>query len=91
MGPNTRVPRTGWLFNTMTLVRVIFPVLVTVPVNVSVPPAATGCGGQALVMASPGAVRMGQVELALLITVTLQRLVARTVEVLVELPLGGAG
>jgi hypothetical protein len=38
----------------------------------------------------PGVVRMGQLELALFVTFTLQRLAARTVEVLVALPLAGA-
>jgi hypothetical protein len=37
-----------------------------------------------------GIARMGQVELALFVTATLQRLVPRTVEVLVASPLAGA-
>ena len=43
-----------------------------------------------MVIAIPGEVRIGQVELALFVTATLQRLAARTVEVLVESPLAGA-
>ena len=90
IGPSTGVLGAGLSFTTITLVNVTLPVLVTVPVKVSVPPAVTGCGGQALVIAMPAEVRMGQVELALLVTTIPQVLVALTLEVLVASPLAGA-
>ena len=90
IGPNTGVFATGLLFTTKTLVSVILPVLVTVPEKLNIPPAVTGKGGQALVIAIPADVDMGHVELALFDTSTPQRLVARTVEVLVASPIAGA-
>ena len=76
IGPNTGVLGAGWLSTTNTLVSVMLPVLVTVPVNTRVPPGATGAGGQSLVTAIAGVVTIGQVELAEFVTGTPQRLVA---------------
>ena len=44
----------GWLFSTTTLVSVMLPLLLMLPVKVSTPPGATALVGQTLVRTSAG-------------------------------------
>ena len=78
---NTGVPLVGWLFNTMTLVRVMSPALLTLPVKMSNPPGATGFAGQVLVTRMEGAVTAAQEAEALCVTLLPQMLVALALRV----------
>ena len=83
---NTGVPLVGWLFNTTTLVRVMLPLLLTLPVKTSRPPGATGLTGQVLVTRMEGAVMAAQEAVALCVTLLPQRLVAMAVRVSIHGP-----
>src|SRR5436190_906236 len=67
-GPRTGVLGTGRSSTTMTLVMVMVPELLTVPVKMSNSPGATGLGGQCLVRDSLGVSMMGQRAVALAVT-----------------------
>jgi len=71
-------------------VKVTLPLLLTLPEKVSNWRGATGCVGHTLVTMIPGAVVMGQVVLAVLVTATPQMLSPVAVEVLMEEQLAGA-
>ena len=77
----TGVPLVGWLFTTTTLVKVMLPLLLTLPVKTSKPPGATGLIGQVLVTRMEGVVTAVQVAEALSVTLLPQRLFAVTVSV----------
>ena len=71
------------LFNTTIFVIGMLPVFVTVPLNVSNPPGATGEIGQLCVIDSNGVVVIAQVVLAVFVTAMPQMLRPVTVEMLV--------
>jgi hypothetical protein len=77
----TNMPATGRSAVTMIFVRLIFPLLLTVPVYVNTPPAPTGVAGQTAVTAIWAVVRRGQVALAEFVTATPQALEAVAVKV----------
>ena len=77
------------LFTTTTLVRVMLPVFVTVPLKVSNAPGTVGLAGQDWVILSAGVVAIAQVALAVLVIVTPQTLSAEPVAVLVTEQLVG--
>ena len=89
IGPSTSV-LLGWMLNTKMFVKVMLPELLTNPPKSTELPANTGLGGQVSVMVMAGVVVIGHVVLAVLVTAMPQRLVARTVEILVLEQLVGA-
>ena len=76
----------GWLFSTTMLLRVMLPLLLTLPVKMSKPPGATGFTGQVLVTRIAGAVVAAQVAVAVADTLLPQRLVAVAVRVSIHGP-----
>src|SRR5882672_8953950 len=54
IGPKTEVFEPGWLFTTRTLVRVMLPELLRVPLKTSGWPGCTGAAGQVLVTTMAG-------------------------------------
>src|SRR6266850_1816942 len=68
IGPKTDVLEPGWLFTTRTLVRVMLPELLTVPLKISGWPGCTGASGQVLVTAMAGLFVPGQLAKAVLVT-----------------------
>ena len=80
-----------WTSTTVTFVRAILPELLTVPVNVTKPPARTGPAGGVRVIAMAEAVVMGQVIVAIFVTVfPVQKSMPVAVEMLAEEQLLGA-
>src|SRR2546422_574426 len=82
----------GWLFTMTMLVIDTLPMLVIVPVKPSTPPGRPLVAGQVLVIANAGEVSTGQVAVAVVVTVLLQRSwpVAVTMSV-IEQTLPGTG
>ena len=76
----------GWSFTTTTLVRVMLPLLLTLPVKTSKLPGATGLAGQVLVTRMEGVVTAVQVAEALSVTLLPHRLFAVTVSVSIHGP-----
>src|SRR5205809_821551 len=65
-GPLLGALEVGWLFTTRTLVRVMLPELLTVPLKTSGWPGCTGVDGQVLVTAMAGLFVPGQLAKAML-------------------------
>ena len=74
-------PKAAIVFVTVTLVKVIFPMFVTVPVMVSICPGSMGCWGQLLLTKMAGEFVPGQVAEAIFVTLNPQMLVPRAVKV----------
>jgi hypothetical protein len=68
IGPKIGVLFEGWLLKMITLVKGMFPELLTLPLNVSNEPGSTSPVGQTLVTAIAGLLQM--VQLALLVAQT---------------------
>jgi hypothetical protein len=81
---NTVVLTEGRSLVTTTSVRVMFPVLRTVPLYWNEPPGNIGAAGQFTVTKIFGAVRMGQAEVTTLLTSVPQMLRPVAVDVLME-------
>src|ERR1041385_3462283 len=67
-GPNTEVLAAGWLLTTSTLVSVMFPALLTLPLKTSGWPGCTGPTGQALLTTMAGLFVPAQDAVAVLVT-----------------------
>ena len=80
------MPLVGRLFSTRTLVSVMLPLLLTLPLKTSSAPGATGLAGQDLVTRSAAVVTAGQFAVALCVTLLPQRLRAVAVSVSVHGP-----
>ena len=86
-----RVLAAGRSPTTVTLVRVMFPSLRTVPLKVMRPPGTAGLVGHIAITEMRGVMRIGQVEVAVLVTATPQTVRPVPVEMLVVEQFVGAG
>src|ERR1041385_1344883 len=67
-GPNTDVLGPGWLFTTSTLVSVMLPALLTLPLNTSGWPGCTAPAGHVFVTTTAGLFVPRQVAVAVFVT-----------------------